>query len=92
MIVENDLIRRGDVLKIIEDIKCDSNVPKNYGTLLDIMRMVRNLPKAYDVEDVVEGVTELSQISKFISNGSENYLREQECWGKAISMIREGKR
>ena len=45
-VAENDLIRRRDVLKLIEDIKCDDGIPKNYGTLLDIMRKIRALPAA----------------------------------------------
>lgn len=39
-----DLIRKEDVLKLIEDIKCDNSIPKNYGTLLDIMRAIRKIP------------------------------------------------
>lgn len=34
------------MLKLIEDIKCDDGIPKNYGTLLDIMRKIRALPAA----------------------------------------------
>ena len=30
-VAENDLIRRRDVLKLIEDIKCDDGIPKNHG-------------------------------------------------------------
>lgn len=52
--MEDDLIRRVAVLKLIEDIKCNPEVPKNYGTLLDIMRAVREIPAAYDVDKVVE--------------------------------------
>lgn len=49
-VAENDLIRRRDVLKLIEDIKCDDGIPKNYGTLLDIMRKIRALPAADALE------------------------------------------
>jgi hypothetical protein len=56
--VENDLIRKSDVLKLIEDIKCNRDVPKNYGTLLDIMQMIRSLPTAYDVDKVVQELEE----------------------------------
>lgn len=40
----DDLISRTEVLELIEDIKCDDSVPKNYGTLLDIMRQIRKMP------------------------------------------------
>lgn len=49
-VAENDLIRRRDVLKLIEDIKCDDGIHKNYGTLLDIMRKIRALPAADALE------------------------------------------
>lgn len=46
-----------DVLKLIEDIKCDDGIPKNYGTLLDIMRKIRALPAA----DILEKTGLLSK-------------------------------
>lgn len=39
--IENELIKKSDVLKLIEDIKCNDRIPKNYGTLLDIMKEIR---------------------------------------------------
>lgn len=41
---EDELIRKTDVLSLIENIKCDDSIPKNYGTLLDIMRFIRVMP------------------------------------------------
>ena len=52
--MENDLIKRVDVLKLIEDIKMNPEIPKNYATLLDIMRKVREIPATYDMNKVVE--------------------------------------
>jgi len=52
--MNNDLISKNEVLKIIEGIKCDDSIPKNYGTLLDIMRQIRNIPIAYNVDRVME--------------------------------------
>ena len=34
-----------EVLLLIEDFKNNKNVPKNYGTLLDILREIRKLPR-----------------------------------------------
>jgi len=42
--IEDLYISRTEVLRLIEDIKCDDSIPKNYGTLLDIMREIRNMP------------------------------------------------
>lgn len=52
-----ELFVRRDVLKLIEDIKCDDGIPKNYGTLLDIMRKIRALPAA----DILEKAGLLSK-------------------------------
>lgn len=41
--MENDLIRKCDIIAYIEDIKCDSSIPKNYGTLLDIIRHIERM-------------------------------------------------
>lgn len=40
----NDYVSREEVLLIIENIKEDKSIPKNYGTLLDISRQVMELP------------------------------------------------
>ena len=52
-----DLVRREDVLKLIYDLKerytNDSKAhPINYGTLLDMCRLVRKLPSVSVVENV----------------------------------------
>ena len=52
--MENDLIKKGDVIKLIEDIKCDNSIHKNYGTLLDIINHITVMPAAYSVDNVVE--------------------------------------
>lgn len=56
--MEDDLISRESVLKLIEDIKINPDIPKNYGTLMDIMRGVREIPAAFDVDKVVEEIRE----------------------------------
>lgn len=52
--MSDDLISRKAVLHILYDIKDDDNVPKNYGTVLDIIRKIRKLPTAFDKEKVIE--------------------------------------
>lgn len=69
-IIEGDLIRRRDVLKIIEDIKCDSSIPKNYGTLLDIMRKIRTLPAVDTLEKQDYSIKERKE--KGAKYGTEN--------------------
>ena len=55
--MENDLIRKGDVIKLIEDIKNDSSIPKNYITLLYIINLITVMPAAYSVDNVIEGLS-----------------------------------
>ena len=40
----NELIKKEDVLNLLYSFKDDDNTPKNYGTLLDIIRFVRVMP------------------------------------------------
>ena len=54
--MENHLIRKGDVIKLIEDIKNDSSIPKNYITLLYIINLITVMPAAYSVDNVVEAL------------------------------------
>jgi hypothetical protein len=42
--IENSYISRTEVLLLIESIKDNKDIPKNYGTLLDILRQIRNMP------------------------------------------------
>ena len=49
-----EYIKKEDVLKIIYDIKENKDIPKNYGTLIDIIQQVRNLPSS-DVAEVKHG-------------------------------------
>jgi len=46
------LIEKEAVISIIENIKENKDIPKNYGTLLDILRRIRQLPTV-DAEPVV---------------------------------------
>lgn len=41
---ETGFISRTKVLQFIEDIEYNKDIPKNYGTLLDIMRYIRKMP------------------------------------------------
>lgn len=47
-----ELVERDEVLLIIEEIKLNKDIPKNYGTLLDIMRKIRQLPTK-DAESII---------------------------------------
>lgn len=63
--MSDDLISRSAVLDILYDIKDNPDIPKNYATLLDIMRQIRKLPVAFDKEQVIE------QIEKYMQETSE---------------------
>lgn len=43
---EDELIRKVDVLNLIENIMHDDSIPKNCGTLLDIKRFIHVMPPA----------------------------------------------
>lgn len=55
-----DVIRRDDVLELLYEIKDDDSIPKNYGTILDLVRKVREMPTALDVEKIVDEIRDVS--------------------------------
>lgn len=67
----DEYIKKEDVLKIIYDIKENKDIPKNYGTLIDIIQQIRNLPS--------EKVIELSEIEEFAET-----LKEKSKYAKQI--------
>ncbi len=79
--MSNDLISRSAVLKIIEDIKRNNNVPKNYGTLLGIMREIRELPTAYDVDKVVEQISDIHFEFQEVSSDKYKVLKIVKAGG-----------
>lgn len=95
--MSNDLISRELVLKLVEDIKMNPEIPKNYGTLLDIMREIRKIPAAYDVDKVVERLEEMRDtITHNISlnsqgeNVDEEILNEISHYQKIIKIVKSG--
>ena len=46
--MSDDLISREEVLKLLYEIKDNNSIPKNYGTILDIIREVRMIPIAFN--------------------------------------------
>ena len=54
-----DVIRRDDVLGLLYEIKDDDSIPKNYGTILDLIRKVREMPTALDVEKIIDEIRDI---------------------------------
>lgn len=77
--MNNDLISRTAVLQILYDVKDDDDTPKNYGTLLDIIRQIRELPVAFDKEKVIEHLTNLANAEVDMSDDEEE-LVDVEDW------------
>lgn len=73
----DEYIKKEDVLKIIYDIKENKDIPKNYGTLIDIIQQIRNLPsdeairlsEIKAVEEFAETLKEKSKYAKQIPAG-----------------------
>lgn len=54
--MKGDLIERDDILKILYEIKDNDEIPKNYGTILDIIRRVRVIPAKINVNEICQKV------------------------------------
>ena len=85
--MSDDLISRKAVLHILYDIKDDDNVPKNYGTVLDIIRKIRKLQTAFDKERVIDELI----AGRFVYAG-EDVIGESTSIriDKAIKIVEKG--
>ena len=97
--MSDDLISRKAVLHILYDIKDDDNVPKNYGTVLDIIRKIRKLPTAFDKEKVIEELKSWEKASHDagiqstyaeLDNKASGYYQESRAYHRAIKIVEKG--
>lgn len=90
--MSDDLISRKEALQIIYDIKDNPDIPKNYGTLLDIIRQIRGLPSAFDKEKVIEKIKDESSSERFEDVGISgnvygHYFKEVIDTEKVIGIV-----
>ena len=83
---ENDLIRRGDVLELLYEIKTDRGWPKNYGTLLTIIDQVWNMPVAYNQDEIIKQLECKSQEPRYQHNDEDYFTGIIE----ALEIVKEG--
>lgn len=79
--MSDEYIKKKDILKFIEDIKCNKDVTKNYGTLLDIMRYIRKMP-TYDVDSIIK---HLEENAKYFQSEADE-LAQKGDWGTATDL------
>ena len=80
--MESELIRKGDVIKLIEDIKDNSRITKNYATLEYIINLIIVMPEAYNIENVVK------VLAKDIEENVDAYTGEP-CNNWVVDMVNE---
>ena len=86
--MSDNLISRKAALQILYDIKDDDNTPKNYGTLLDIIRKIRELPTVFDKEKVIEELVELRQREYNDSDEESETMDGEEIYDEGRSQGR----
>lgn len=59
----NDLISKEKVLELLYEVKNNDDIPKNYRTILDIIRQVRELP-TFQFMDIYEIENDIEPVSK----------------------------
>lgn len=70
---QTDLITRLSALKVIETIKENKDAPKNYGTLLDISRIIRHDVEGLDINQFIQDLKISAQNHR---KAAEVYLRD----------------
>lgn len=53
-----ELIAKEDILKLLYDVKDNPDIPKNYGTIMDLIRQVRDIPPQLDVDQAASDFLE----------------------------------
>lgn len=92
--MSDDLISRKEVLELLYEIKDDNSIPKNYGTILDIIREVRMMPTAFDKEKVMNEIKEYKEDSeewakKPVENADEFYTYA-DAYKKCLEIVEKG--
>lgn len=94
--MNNDLISRSAVIKIIEDeIKLKSSYVE-HNAQIDIMFKVKEMPTAYDVDKVVERLEEMrlkreEQLRACVDNDMADYFRcKMSAIAEAIEIVKSG--
>lgn len=81
-----EYIKKEDVLKIIYDIKENRDIPKNYGTLIDIIQQTRNLPSS-DVAEVKYGKWKNDGEDWFCTRCNHNALCDKMTGEEVLSIL-----
>ena len=92
--MSDDLISRKEVLELLYEIKDDNSIPKNYGTILDIIREVRMMPTAFDKEKVMNEIKEYKEDSekwskKSIENADE-FWTYADAYKRCLEIVEKG--
>ena len=88
-----NLISREEVLKLLYEIKDDNSIPKNYGTILDIIREVRKIPIAFDKEKVMNEIQEYKEDSEECEKPVENaeeFWTYADAYKKCLEIVEKG--
>ena len=88
----SDLIRREDVIDILEkekSLKCgyDADIAIFY-----IEKGIRELPTAYDIYKTVKELESFAKLAedRWANGTSKHAYQEHKCWVKAIEIVKQG--
>lgn len=85
-----DLINRDVVLELLYRIKDDDSIPKNYGTILDIIRKVRNISAVSINQDFVKWIEENKEYAAndWSTFDNEQSFGEMVAYGNVLDYLR----
>lgn len=92
--MNDDLISREEVLKLLYEIKDDNSIPKNYGTILDIIREVRMIPIAFNKKKVINEIKEYKEdaeewAKKPVEN-SDEFWTYADAYKRCLEIVEKG--
>ena len=88
----NDLIRREDVLKLVNQFVFGLCKDQNDEVRRIFNKYIEKMPTAYDIDKVVEELENFSKLAedRWTNGTSKHAYQEHKCWVKAIEIVKQG--
>ena len=88
----NDLIRREDVIKLVNQFVFGLCKEQNDEVRRTFNKYIEKMPTAYDIDKVVEELESFAKLAEDRwTNGTSKYAyQEHKCWVKAIEIVKQG--
>ena len=88
----SDLIRREDVIKLVNQFVFGLCKEQNDEVRRTFNKYIEKMPTAYSVDKVIKELESFAKLAedRFVNGTSEHAYQEHKCWVKAIEIVKQG--